>query len=59
MKVGDKVRIVRDEHPHLVGKVGTLVRFAPDGTTAWVESPALGIGVWCSVALLAVEEEES
>jgi hypothetical protein len=56
MRVGSTVRIVEDEFPQLVGVVGTLERFGPDGTTAWVATQHEG--VWCSVANLVEEQEE-
>lgn len=50
MKIGSKVRIVEDEYPQLVGVVGELTQFSPDGTTAWVKTKFSG--VWCSVSSL-------
>jgi hypothetical protein len=47
------VRIETDEYPELVGAIGTLTKFGPDGTTAWVETNAPW-GAWCSVSNLSV-----
>lgn len=49
MKIGSKVRIVEDEYEEMVGAVGTIVEFSPDGTSAIVK---FGIPVWCSVSNL-------
>jgi hypothetical protein len=51
--VGSRVRIETDEYPELVGAIGTLTKFGPDGTTAWVETNAPW-GAWCSVSNLSV-----
>lgn len=45
---GDRVRIVADEHPRLVGLEGNVSHLGRDGTTAWVETTPQ-FGVWCSV----------
>ena len=49
MKVGSRVRVIADEHPEMVGAVGRIQRFSPDGTTAVVR---FYIDVWCSVSNL-------
>lgn len=51
MEIGDRVRILRDEYPELVGLVGTVENISDDGTCVWVvkHPPA---GVWCAISHL-------
>lgn len=49
MNIGDKVRIVEDEYPELVGVIGTIEKISDDGTVAWVVRHS---GIWCSLSNL-------
>lgn len=49
MEINDRVRIVRDEYPELVGREGLIKQFSYDQVTAWIESDSM-VGVWCCVS---------
>jgi len=58
MNLNDRVRVIADEYPELVGTEGTVTNFSKDMTTAWVASDADDrFGMWCSVSNLVVIEE--
>lgn len=56
-RLGDTVRIIKDEVSELVGLTGTIKLFSNDGTTAWVVRPH-GAGLWCAVSNLEVINEK-
>lgn len=57
VRVRDRVRIVEDAEPELVGLEFVVRKIGPDGTTAWLTkeySTRVEYGVWCSISALEI-----